>query len=139
MLYKERSRWVPYYLKSQFWAGMSTTQRSEGINVFFDDFINSTTTLKQFVVQYDNALWSKVEKEIEPDFGSLNTTLPCATQSFIERQFQEEYTHAKLAEVQQELRSKIKWNMKTCKCDDIYSKYMVKEECIRNGESADKR
>ena len=48
---------------------MSTTQRNEGMNAFFDGFINSTTTLKQFVVQYDNALWSKVEKEIEVNFG----------------------------------------------------------------------
>jgi len=39
------------------------------MNAFFDGFINSTTTLKQFVVQYDNALWSKVEKEIEVNFG----------------------------------------------------------------------
>jgi len=45
-LYEEISRWVPCYLKSQFWAGMSTTQRTEGMNAFFDGFINSTTTLK---------------------------------------------------------------------------------------------
>ena len=49
-LYAERSRWVPCYLTSQFWAGMSTTQRSESMNAFFDGFINSTTTVKQFVV-----------------------------------------------------------------------------------------
>ena len=77
--YNDKSIWVPCYLKSQFWASMSTTQRSEGMNVFFDGFINSTTTLKQFVVQYDNALRSKAEKKIEADFGSLNTTLPCVT------------------------------------------------------------
>jgi len=100
--------------------------------------INSTTTLKKILIQYDNALQSKVEKEIEADFSSLNITLPCATQSFIERQFQEEYTHAKHAKVQQELRSKINSNIKSCECDDIHSKYMVKEECIHNGESADK-
>jgi len=110
---------------------MSITQRSEGMNAFFDGFINSTTTLKQFVVQYGNALWSKVEKEIEANFASSNTTLPCATQSFIERQFQEEYTQAKLVEVQQELRSKINCTIKSCECDEIYSKYIVKEECIR--------
>jgi len=117
---------------------MSTTQRSESMNAFFDGFVNSTTILKQFVVQYDNALRSKAENEIEADFASLNTTLPCVTQSFVERQFQEEYTHAKLAEVQQELRSKINCTIKSYECDVIYSKYMVKEECIRNGQSDDK-
>ena len=83
-------------------------------------------------------LWSKAEKEIEVDFASSNTTLPRATQSLIDRQFQEEYTHAKLAEVQQELRSKINCTIKSYECDEMYSKYIVKEECIRNGQSDDK-
>jgi len=78
-LYEERKRWVPCYLKEHFWAGMFTTQRSEGLNAFFDGFINSTTTLQQFVVQYENVLRHKVEKECEVDFASLNTTIPCAT------------------------------------------------------------
>jgi len=94
--------------------------------------------MKQFVIQYDNALRSKAEKEIEADFASSNTTLPCSTQSLIERQFQEEYTHAELAEVQQELRSKINCTIRSCECDEMFSKYMVKEECIRNGQSDDK-
>jgi len=61
-------------MKSNFWVGMSTTQRSEGMNAFFDGFINSTTTLQQFVVQYDNAIHSKVDKECEIDFSSHNMT-----------------------------------------------------------------
>jgi len=55
---------------------MSSTQQSEGMNAFFDGFINSSTTLEQFVVQYDNALRQKAEKEYKADFASLNTTIP---------------------------------------------------------------
>jgi len=40
----ERHRWVPCYLKQHFWAGMSTTQRSESMNAFFDGYINSMTS-----------------------------------------------------------------------------------------------
>ena len=32
------------------------------MNSFFDGFVNSKTTLKQFVEQYENALRDKVEK-----------------------------------------------------------------------------
>jgi len=35
-LYNERHRWVPTLLRKYFWAGMSTTQRSESIHAFFD-------------------------------------------------------------------------------------------------------
>jgi len=48
-LYSKRSKWVPCYLKKFFWAGMSTTQRNESINAFFDGYINSSTSLQQFV------------------------------------------------------------------------------------------
>jgi hypothetical protein len=34
-LYSEHTFWVPAYLKDVFWAGMTTTQRSESMNVFF--------------------------------------------------------------------------------------------------------
>jgi len=88
ILYEDRSWWVLTYLKSNFWAGMWTTQWSEGLNAFFDGFINSTTILHQFVVQYDNALRNKAEKKYEAYFASINTTIPCATHSLIERQFQ---------------------------------------------------
>jgi len=137
-LYEERRRWVPCYLKCHFWAGMSTTQRSEGMNAFFDGFINSTTTLQQFVVQYDNALRSKAEKECEADFASTNTTLPCGSQSFIERQFQDEYTHAKFSEVQNELRCKMNCNIKSVEVHGCKAKYIVKEALIWKDQSADK-
>ncbi|XP_042450660.1 protein FAR1-RELATED SEQUENCE 6-like [Zingiber officinale] len=51
-LYEERNRWVPVYVKDHFWAGMSTTQRSESMNAFFDNYVHSKTSLKQFVEQY---------------------------------------------------------------------------------------
>lgn len=104
-LYNERHRWVPIMLKKSFWAGMSTTQRSESIHAFFDGYINSTTSLHQVVNQYDNALRIRAEKEFEADFQSMDTTIPCGSSSSIEKQFQEEYTHAKFKEVQAKIQS----------------------------------
>ncbi|KAJ1412454.1 MULE transposase domain [Sesbania bispinosa] len=58
-LYHDRCKWVPCFLKKHFWVGMSTTQRSESVNTFFDGYINASTNLQQFVKQYENALHQK--------------------------------------------------------------------------------
>lgn len=52
-LYEERHRWVPAFVSKHFWAGMSSTQRSESMNAFFDKYVNLKTSLKQFVEQYE--------------------------------------------------------------------------------------
>ncbi|XP_040990459.1 protein FAR-RED IMPAIRED RESPONSE 1-like [Juglans microcarpa x Juglans regia] len=78
-LYTEKSYWVPTYLKGVFWAGMSTTQRSQSMNAFFDGYVHSGTTLKEFVNQFDNTLRKKVEVEMIGDFNSYNQTIPCVS------------------------------------------------------------
>jgi hypothetical protein len=98
-LYSERTFWVPAYLNGVFWAGMTTTQRSECMNAFFDGYVHSPTTLKEFVDQYDNALRRKVEVENVADFDSFNTTISCASYWPLEKQFQKIYTHTKFKEV----------------------------------------
>ncbi|KAI8524891.1 hypothetical protein RHMOL_Rhmol13G0184700 [Rhododendron molle] len=69
-LYDIRDSWVPVYNRGTFFAGMNTTGRSEGVNSFFDDFVTSTTTLKEFVVKYDQALKRIVKRESDEDFES---------------------------------------------------------------------
>ncbi|XP_041001764.1 protein FAR1-RELATED SEQUENCE 5-like [Juglans microcarpa x Juglans regia] len=63
-LYVEREHWVPAYLKECFWAGMSTTQRSESMNAFFDGYVHTRTNLKEFVDQFDNALKKRLRMKI---------------------------------------------------------------------------
>uniref|UniRef100_A0A2N9GNY8 Uncharacterized protein n=1 Tax=Fagus sylvatica TaxID=28930 RepID=A0A2N9GNY8_FAGSY len=65
-LYEERERWVPAFLNSNFFAGMSSTQRSESMNAFFDGYLHSSTTLKVFVEQFENAMRNKgcIVKEV---------------------------------------------------------------------------
>jgi len=86
-LYNERTFWVPAYLKDVFWAGMTTTQRSESMNAFFDGYVHSSTSLKEFVDQYDNALHRKVEIENVADFNSFNSTISCVSKLPFEKQF----------------------------------------------------
>jgi len=68
-LYDERHRWVPYFLKQHFWTGMSTTQRSERMNAFFYGYINSMTTLQQFVHQYEMHCNTRQKKSMKLTSG----------------------------------------------------------------------
>lgn len=65
--------------------------------------MHSSTSLKEFVDQYDNALRRKVEVENAADFDSFNTIISCVSWWPLEKQFHKIYTHAKFKEVQKEI------------------------------------
>ncbi|XP_058208154.1 protein FAR1-RELATED SEQUENCE 9-like [Rhododendron vialii] len=69
-LFDIRESWVPVYNRGTFFAGMNTTERSEGINSFFDGFVTHTSNLKEFVVMYEKALNRIVKRENDEDFES---------------------------------------------------------------------
>ena len=75
-LYEEWEQWVPAFLNSNFFAGMSSTQRS---NAFFDGYLHNSTTLKVFVEQFKNAMRNKVENEILLDFEFFKGKLKCSS------------------------------------------------------------
>ncbi|XP_057504766.1 protein FAR1-RELATED SEQUENCE 6-like [Actinidia eriantha] len=130
-LYLERNRWVPAFVKDIFWAGMSSTQRSESMNSYFDGYINSKTTLKQFVEQYENALAKKVEIEKHEDAKSLHSYIPCITEDELETQFQCVYTNAKFKEFQKLFVRRLNCEvMSETKVDYVRSKYEVEEDII---------
>ena len=65
---------------------MSTTQRSENINAFFDGFVNSKTNLTQFVKQYENALRRNAELEWQADAKCFSKNIPCVIRYEMEKQ-----------------------------------------------------
>lgn len=135
-LYEERHLWIPAFVKDVFWAGMSTTQRSEGMNAYFDGYITSKTTLKQFVEQYEHALAEKVENERNEDFRSSNSYIPCIVHSDLEMQFQSEYTITKFQEFHKEYVGQLacSYSPNTSKhvCDGIFEYEII--ETISSGE-----
>ncbi|KAL4568104.1 hypothetical protein LXL04_023705 [Taraxacum kok-saghyz] len=72
-MYTQQKHWVTTYLKDIFWAGMTTSGRSESIHSFFDGFINSRTMLNEFVIQYDKAVESRRASEEDEDFKTMNS------------------------------------------------------------------
>ncbi|XP_074377611.1 protein FAR1-RELATED SEQUENCE 5-like [Apium graveolens] len=48
-MYAIRTQWIGAYTKQHFSAGMTTTSRSESTNFFFDEYMQSSTGLKEFI------------------------------------------------------------------------------------------
>ncbi|XP_051206829.1 protein FAR1-RELATED SEQUENCE 6-like [Lolium perenne] len=134
-LYDNRHRWVPAFVKDAFWAGMSTTQRSESMNAFFDGYVNAKTTLKHFVGQYENALRDKVEKENISDFNSFKSTIPCVTHFDIEKQFQSAYTNSKFKEFQEQLTNKMYCERKLIQKEGTIEMYEITEDVLIDAET----
>ncbi|KAI3866831.1 hypothetical protein MKX03_006721, partial [Papaver bracteatum] len=91
-LYDEKERWIPCFLKNTFWDGMSSTQRSESMNAFFDGFVNAKTSLKQFLEQHEQALRKKIEKELIDDTDSFSRIIEAITGNPFEKKMQQLYT-----------------------------------------------
>ena len=127
-LYSERAHWVPTYLKDTFWAGMQTTQRSESMNAFFDNYVHSRSTLKEFVDQFDNALRRKAENEKIADFNSFNAIIPCISHISIEKKFQELYTNEKFKEVRKEFSCLMYYYPSVIKHEGAIYTYEVSDE-----------
>jgi len=94
--------WVPACLKDTFFVGMNTTQQSESMHAFFDGYVYTQTTLKEFVDQFVSTLRRMVENEARADFDSFNCMISCISHFYFEKQFQDVYTNAKFKEVREE-------------------------------------
>ncbi|XP_058002360.1 protein FAR-RED IMPAIRED RESPONSE 1-like [Hevea brasiliensis] len=136
-LYFERESWVPIYLNHMFWAGMMSTQRSKGIHAYFDSYVHSRSTLKQFIEQYEMALCGKTEKELLLEFISKNRLVNCISQFQWEKQFQSAFTHEMFKLIQEQIKRLWYCDMKILNKDEESNehgmeRYNILERCIIN-------
>lgn len=136
LLYSDRHRWVPVFVKDSFWAGLSTIQRRESMTALLDGDVNMRVSLKQFLEQYEFALKNIVEKENNADTASLNASLPLVTNLYIEKQFQQVYTHEIFKHFQEELKGMLYCNTTFVKMDGFIFTYEVTESVeVKDGKS----
>ncbi|KAB1226601.1 Protein FAR1-RELATED SEQUENCE 3 [Morella rubra] len=100
-LYNARTQWVPVYFRDSFFAILSPNQGFDGS--FFDGYVNQQTTLPMFFRQYERALETAFEKEVEADFDTICTTPVLRTPSPMEKQAANLYTRKIFAKFQEEL------------------------------------
>ncbi|KAF3646308.1 hypothetical protein FXO38_19232 [Capsicum annuum] len=93
-LYSELSKWVSVFLKHYFGAGIISMQRCESMHAFFDGYISSRSSLKQFVEQYEVALGFKYGKEMESQASKIKQLVRSTTPFDWDMQIYGHYTCA---------------------------------------------
>lgn len=126
-LYEDRKKWVPTYMRDTFLAGMSTSQRSESINAFFDKYIHKKITLKEFVRQYGTMLQNRYEEEAIADFDTWNKQPALKSPSPWEKQLSSVYTHAIFKKFQGEVLGVVGCHPKRENEEGAYTTYSVSE------------
>lgn len=126
-MYELRTMWVPTYLKRFFWAGMSTTQRSEGINAFFKKYVNKKTSLSEFVDKYELALHAKWEKEAAEDFRCAYRFPKLVSSLPFEKQVARAYTNKIFYLFQGEVTQLIGCFVEMHCSDGVVNTYVVRE------------
>ncbi|KAF3603082.1 hypothetical protein F2Q69_00037517 [Brassica cretica] len=102
-LYEDRRKWAPTYMTDVLLAGMSTSQRGDSINAFFDKYLHKKTSVQEFVKLYDTILQDRFEEEAKADSETLNKQPTMKSPSPFEKSVSEVYTPAVFKKFQVEV------------------------------------
>ncbi|XP_056685432.1 protein FAR1-RELATED SEQUENCE 5 [Spinacia oleracea] len=99
--YELRCQWAPAYNRGKFWAGMSSRQRSEGMNRFFKTHVNLECGLVLFIKNYEWCMRIKAEEEKQDNYDSIDKIprLEPGKSVLVEYVLVKSYTNEKFAEV----------------------------------------
>ncbi|XP_026405809.1 protein FAR1-RELATED SEQUENCE 5-like isoform X2 [Papaver somniferum] len=125
-LYDIREKWIPVYNRSVlFFAGMNTTQRSESINSFFDHYVNSKTSLREFAESCDQAFERMYVREREEDYKSIHTKRIFASQDLLVRHASKIFTRVIFNKVHAEFNASLRYRSKIVEVDGDEHSYTV--------------
>ncbi|KAL3684386.1 hypothetical protein R1sor_002408 [Riccia sorocarpa] len=85
-LFTLRESWCPVYLRSYFFAGMASTQRSESLNALMDFFMSAQTQLHEFIDAFDRVVGSRLEAEMTAKVRDKLGTFRSVTSTKFEEQ-----------------------------------------------------
>ncbi|XP_061375406.1 protein FAR1-RELATED SEQUENCE 5-like [Gastrolobium bilobum] len=129
-LYSIRSSWIPIFNRSTFFAGMHTTQRSESINAFFDDFVTSGTTLNEFVEKYNQAVDARYESLKKANFESMHKERRLQFNMLLEEHAAKVYTRAIYVKFVTELSHILSFSNDKLTTDGEWVSYRIPEHFI---------
>lgn len=123
-LFSIRQRWVPVYLKDHFFAEMSPSQKLETMNDFYKKHFNTKTSLKVLLAQFELAMASRYEDEVQAELNTICTDPILKTASPIEKQAALIYTRTVFEKFQEEFVESFGYNVYKVK-DGPVSKFNV--------------
>lgn len=112
-------RWPQAYRCDYFCAVMTTTQRSESINNFLQNYFGTNIILREFVDQYSKAMviWHETEREVENKTHQTSSIL--LTKWSIEREASDKYTQKIVYSFQRERQENISLRLQLEKDEKI--------------------
>ncbi|XP_068665598.1 protein FAR1-RELATED SEQUENCE 4-like [Aristolochia californica] len=126
-LYEDRQFWVPAFVKDKFLARMFSAQQNENLCSFLDAYVNSETTVKEFLGKYDEALQNKREEEARADFETYYTKPLLKTPSPFETQLASVYTREIFKKFQVEVSGIAACHIISFQQEGTSTSYMVKD------------
>ncbi|CAM0945311.1 unnamed protein product [Alopecurus aequalis] len=139
-LYEHRQLWAPAYLKVQFWAGLSVSQRGESVASYYDGFVYPKTSLKQFFSKYEMILENKYKKELQADEESSHRTPLTVTKFYMEEQLAKAYTINMFRKFQDELKATMYCDGMPSKVEGSFVTFEVKEcSYMEDGKETESR
>ncbi|KAF8086013.1 hypothetical protein N665_0639s0023 [Sinapis alba] len=102
-LYEDRRKWAPTYMSDVLLVGMSTSQRGDSVNAFFDKYLHKKTSVQEFLKLYDSILQDRFEEEAKADSETWNKQPTMKSPSPFEKSVSEVYTPAVFKKFQGEV------------------------------------
>ncbi|CAL1407495.1 unnamed protein product [Linum trigynum] len=104
-LYGDRHMWCEAYLKGNFFGGMTTTSRCEGMNSTINRYVNQNLKLFEFVKRYERMVDKLRFNESKADFIAFHSRMVCSHVLLnYEQQAEELYTPTIFELFREELR-----------------------------------
>ncbi|KAL8527316.1 hypothetical protein ACS0TY_005259 [Phlomoides rotata] len=89
----ENNVWLTVYQHETFWARMISTQRSEGMHAYFDEFVHSRSTLKLVQEQINRMMYCQVIPSEEVSNETGVDVIKVLERSLLNNYFWKEYTY----------------------------------------------
>ncbi|XP_060205892.1 protein FAR1-RELATED SEQUENCE 4 [Lycium barbarum] len=102
-LYEDRKLWVPIFMRDVSFASLSMASRTESINSFFDKYVQSETSLRDFIGQHKLILEDWYEEEAKASFDAWHEMPELKSPSPFEKQMLLIYTHEIFKKFQDEV------------------------------------